>query len=120
MILHVESDASFLSETKARSRAAAFFYLGNHATPGDDQCTNYNGPVDILYQIMREVVSSAAEAELAALLYNCKEACTFCTTLEEMGHMQPATPVVTDDSTATGIRRFQSHRHALPLGPGPH
>jgi hypothetical protein len=103
MILHMESDASYLSETKARSRAAGFFYLGNQATPGADQCTNYNGPVNILSQIMREVVSSAAEAELAALFYNCKEACTFRTTLEEMGHTQPATPVVTNNSTATGI-----------------
>jgi hypothetical protein len=92
-----------LSERKARSRAAGFFYLGKNAKPGDKKHTEYNVPVHILSQIMREVLSSAAEAEMAALFYNCKEACTIRTTLEEMGYPQPATPVVTDNSTAAGI-----------------
>jgi hypothetical protein len=52
---------------------------------------------------MREVVSSAAEAELAALFHNGKEACPLCITLEELGHLQPATPIQTDNSTASGI-----------------
>eukprot|EP00543_Licmophora_paradoxa_P006129 CAMPEP_0202444222 /NCGR_PEP_ID=MMETSP1360-20130828/3365_1 /ASSEMBLY_ACC=CAM_ASM_000848 /TAXON_ID=515479 /ORGANISM="Licmophora paradoxa, Strain CCMP2313" /LENGTH=42 /DNA_ID= /DNA_START= /DNA_END= /DNA_ORIENTATION= len=29
MTLHVESDASYLSESKARSRSAGFFYLSD-------------------------------------------------------------------------------------------
>jgi Reverse transcriptase (RNA-dependent DNA polymerase) len=103
MVLNVESDASYLSERKARSRAAGFFHLGKKAKPGDKKPPEFNGPVHILSQIMREVLSSAAEAEMAALFYNCKEACTIRTTLEEMGYPQPATPVVTDNSTAAGI-----------------
>lgn len=52
---------------------------------------------------MKEIVSSAAEAELAALFYNGKEACALRTTLEELGHPQPPTPIQTDNSTAAGI-----------------
>jgi hypothetical protein len=52
---------------------------------------------------MREVVSSAAEAELAALFHNGKDACPIRVCLEELGHPQPPTPIKTDNSTATGI-----------------
>jgi hypothetical protein len=52
---------------------------------------------------MREVVSSAAEAELAALFHNGKEACPLRITLEELGHLQPTTPIQTDNSTTSGI-----------------
>jgi hypothetical protein len=52
---------------------------------------------------MREVVSSAAEAKLAALFHNGKEANPICITLQELGHKQPPTPIQTDNSTATGI-----------------
>jgi hypothetical protein len=53
---------------------------------------------------MREVVSSAAEAELAALFHNGKEACPIRISLEELGHPQPPTPIQTDNSTAAGMR----------------
>ncbi len=43
-------------------------------------------------------ISSAAETELGGLFYNGKEA-----TLKELGHKQPPTPIVTDNSTAAGI-----------------
>jgi hypothetical protein len=57
----------------------------------------------VLCQILREVVSSAAEAELAALFHNGKTACPLRICLEELGHPQPPTPIVTDNSTASGI-----------------
>jgi hypothetical protein len=50
---------------------------------------------------MREVLSSAAEAELGALFHNAKEVCPIRTSLEELGHAQPPTPMQTDNSTAT-------------------
>jgi hypothetical protein len=52
---------------------------------------------------MRDVLSSAAEAELGTLFHNGKEACPLRIALEEMGHPQPATPMATDNSTAIGI-----------------
>ena len=100
MILHIESDASYLTAPKARSRVGGYHYLSTHPS---SQNTPSNGAVTVLCQIMREVVSSAAEAELAGLFLNAKEACPIRITLIELGHPQPATPIQTDNSTATGI-----------------
>jgi hypothetical protein len=106
MVLWIESDASYLSEPKGRSRAGGFHYLSDRpASPPatEDTPPPINGPINVVCHIMREVLSSAAEAELGALFHNCKEACPIRTTLEELGHPQPQTPVQTDNSTASGI-----------------
>ena len=99
MILHIHSDASYLTEPKARSRVGGHFYLGS-THPTQDRL---NGPILALAKIINAVVSSAAEAEVGALFYNCKEAIPLRTTLAEMGHTQPATPVQVDNSTAVSI-----------------
>eukprot|EP00804_Cyclotella_cryptica_P020760 CCRYP_016596-RA/>CCRYP_016596-RA protein AED:0.37 eAED:0.37 QI:0/-1/0/1/-1/1/1/0/339 len=65
MILAVHSDASYLSETKARSRARGHFFLSE-----DDPSPRNNGAVLTLAQIIKPVMSSAAEAELGALYIN--------------------------------------------------
>jgi hypothetical protein len=49
------------------------------------------------------VVASATEAELAALYYNAREACTVRTILTEMVHPQPPTPIQTDNEVAVGL-----------------
>jgi hypothetical protein len=108
MVLHVESDASYQSETKSRSRIARYHYLGPKPAPASksgDKAPDLptNGPVTVISHILNVVVSSAAEAETAGLYYNCREACAIHTCLAEMGHPQPETPVVTDNSTAAGI-----------------
>jgi hypothetical protein len=105
MVLHIESDASYLSESKARSRYAGYQYLSSRPsdTPHTDPIPPFNAAVHVPCQILREVVSSAAEAELAGLFHNAKEACPIRICLEEMGHPQPATPIVTDNNTAAGI-----------------
>jgi hypothetical protein len=102
MILAVESDASYLSVIKARSRAAGYFYLTNKPTTPTESLKP-NGAIHVLCHIMREVLSSAAKAELGALFHNGKEACPLRIALEEMGHPQPATPMATDNNTASGI-----------------
>lgn len=109
MILHVESDASYLSETKARSRAAGYYYFSTAPRrPGkppseSDEAPPMNGAVNVISSILKEIVASAAEAELAALFYNAKEVVSIRNTLEEMGYPQPPTGIVTDNSTAAGI-----------------
>jgi hypothetical protein len=78
MILHVESDASYLSETKLHSWAAGVHYLSCHSlTPNvaptaNDNSTPPNGAIYAHCQILKEVLSSAAEAELVALFHNGK------------------------------------------------
>ena len=64
MILQVHSNASYISETKTQSRAGGYVYLGNI------QPQQMNGPLVVLSQIMRNVMASAAEAELGALFKN--------------------------------------------------
>ena len=48
-------------------------------------------------------MSSAAEAELGAMVLNAKEAVPICCTFQELGHPQPLTPIVTDNTTVHGI-----------------
>jgi hypothetical protein len=69
MLLAVESDASYLSVAKGRSRAAGYFSL---TTKPASSASSYqpNGAVHVLCHIMREVLSSAADAELGALFHN--------------------------------------------------
>ena len=109
MVLHISSDASYLTAPKARSRAAGYHFLSSR--PKDptkpplstDPEPPSNGAIHVPCQIMREVLSSAAEAELAALFHNGKEACPLRACLEELGHSQPPTAIQTDNSTASGI-----------------
>jgi hypothetical protein len=109
VLLWVESDASYLTVPKARSRAAGYHHLSSRLKDPDkapdpnDPPPPSNGAISILCQIMREVLSSAAEAELASLFHNGKEACPIQIILEELGHPQPPTPLQTDNSTASGI-----------------
>ena len=101
MILNVHSDASYLSEPHARSRIGGVFFLGSQPVPNHP--IKLNGPIHISANICKFVVASAAEAELGALFYNCQDAAVLRLTLEELGHMQPATPVHCDNSTAAAI-----------------
>ena len=100
MILHVHSDASYLSAPKARSRVAGYFHL---TLSTHDQNPLFNAPIHVESKVLRHVMSSAAEAELGALFENCKIAEVIRTTLEEMGHLQSPTAIVTDNFIAHGI-----------------
>ena len=99
MILKVHSDASYLSEPKAKSRFAGHFYLGS---PPLHHTTN-NGAIHTTASILKNVVSSASEAEYGALYMNAKAAVSLRQALIDMGHKQPPTPMQTDNDTATGI-----------------
>ena len=101
MILNIDADASYLSEAKARSRASAFFFLSS--LPTKTKPAPLNGPVLIMSTIMRNVMASAAEAEVGSAFLAGQEGCPIRTTLIEMGHPQPATPMVTDNKVAKGI-----------------
>ncbi|MGL5937077.1 MAG: Ty1/Copia family ribonuclease HI, partial [Cetobacterium sp.] len=102
MILYIHSDASYLSEPKARSRVGGFFYLGNKNEPTNN--SHPNGAVHIESRIMKNVMSSAAEAETGALFHNGQEGAHLRNILKELGHEQPGpTVIVTDNSTADGF-----------------
>jgi hypothetical protein len=61
-MLAIHSDASYLSEPKARSPAEGHFFLSENDTDPRD-----NGAVHTVAKIIKTVMSSAAEAELGSL-----------------------------------------------------
>ena len=68
-----------------------------------DEKDKSNRAIHVLSNIMRNVMSSAAEAEIGSLYENGKKGIEIRLLLEEMGHKQPPTPIPTDNSTAEGI-----------------
>ena len=98
IILMIHTNASYLFEHNARSWASAYFYLTNK---GDKEFNN--GAILSLASIINQVMSLASESKLSAVYYGCNIAVLIRTTLDEMCHMQPPTPVTTDNITAQGI-----------------
>ena len=71
MILHVASDASYICKERARSRAGVHFFLADRLVKNGDKPPNLltnNGAIHTLCQIIKNVMSSAAEAEIGATL----------------------------------------------------
>jgi hypothetical protein len=95
MVLVIHSDASYLSKPKARSRMGGHMFMA-----GRDKIPTNNRAILNILQIIRAVMSSAAEADLGALFINAKTAISMHHTLKELGHPQPPTPMQTDNKTA--------------------
>ena len=79
MKLAAHSDASYLSEPKSRSRAGGHFFLSSETT-----IPAINGAVLNIAHIIKHVMMSATEAELAALYIMAIEAVYIRIILEEM------------------------------------
>ena len=62
-----------------------------------------NGAVLNVTQIIKAVMTSAAEAEIGSMFINAREAVSQQMTLVEMGHPQPRTPMQTDNSDVHSI-----------------
>jgi hypothetical protein len=98
MILDGDSDASYLSKRGARSRAGGHFFMSSN-TPVPPN----NGAVLTIAQLIKAVMSSAAEAEIGVLFINAQEAAPARKTLQEMGHSQGRTLIQTDNTTSFGV-----------------
>jgi hypothetical protein len=98
MVLTGHSDASYLSKSKARSRAGKHFFMSNNTAKPPN-----NSAILTIAQIIKAVMSSAPEAEVGALYINCREAILARHTLKFMGHPQPLTPMQMDNATALGV-----------------
>jgi hypothetical protein len=106
MTYWIHTDASYLSESKARSRAGGYHYLSDTPTfpiKSTDPLPKHNAPILINSKIIDAVMSSAQEAETGAGFLNAKDAIPIRNTLQELGHSQPATPIQFDNKVATGI-----------------
>jgi hypothetical protein len=66
MVLHIHSDASYLSVSNAQSRLGGMLFLGN-TSPEQDAL---NGSILNVAAVIKNVVASAAESEVGACFHN--------------------------------------------------
>jgi hypothetical protein len=66
MIIHIHSDASYLSVSNARSRLGGLFFCGGKP-PKED---TLNGSILNVTSVIKNVVASAAESEVGGACYN--------------------------------------------------
>jgi hypothetical protein len=66
MILHIHSDASYLSVFNAQSRLGGLFFLGNKSPEQD----TLNGSNLNVASVLKDLVASAAESEVGACFHN--------------------------------------------------
>jgi hypothetical protein len=98
LVNSIHSDAGYLNEANARSHAGGHNYLSDKQPFPPN-----NRAILTVSEIIKAVMSSAAEAELSALYDNSCKGVEMLNMLEELGHRQPPTPIQTDNSTAESI-----------------
>ena len=100
MVLYVDSDASYLSLPKAQSRVGGHYYLINLShDPVKEPKTapKPNGPDLTVCPILRHIMASAAEVEIAVIFKNGQEAMELRHILINLGHPQPPTSIKADN-----------------------
>ena len=104
MKLHTHIDTSFLLAPGEKIRAGGYHYLSEPSSDTNNPHPPLNGPtIHVEYTTMKNFLESAMEAELGALFVNCQRGTALTIAMEEMGHHQPPTPVVTDSATSEGF-----------------
>ena len=96
MLLHIHSDASYLSEPRARRCAGGHYFLGDNRPDISDPpttCPRLNDIIQSISRTMYKVMGSSAKAEIGAAYINSQEAILIRTLLLELGHPNPATPI---------------------------
>ena len=101
MILSAHSDAPYLNVPRDCSRAGAHIMLSEN-TP----VPSINGPILTIAQIMKNIMSSAAEAQLSGLFICAKAMIPLRDTLIKMGWPQPPSPVQCDKFTPVLLEFF--------------
>ena len=106
MVLHLHSDTSYIYKPGACSLVGGHYFLEKKSTDPTNtplMDSPLNGPIHTVYKILHNVMASAAEAEIGAIFHNGQEAAPIRTTLQELGHPQPPTPIRVENSTAEGF-----------------
>jgi hypothetical protein len=98
MVLAGHSNASYLSKSNPKSRARGHFFMSSNV-----ELPPNNSVVSTILQIIKAVISLAAEAEVGALFINCRKAVSARHVLEFLGHPQLPAPMQTDNTTALGV-----------------
>ena len=98
MILVAHSDTGFCNEYKGRSQAGSHIFLSE-----DNPIPRWNGPVLSIYQVIKFVMTSTAEAKLGVLYITAQKMVPMRQIFIEMEWMQPPTPIQTYNTTAEGV-----------------
>jgi hypothetical protein len=98
MVLHIQSDASYLSRPGARSVQGGIFYLGNRNEP-----ETINGGILAISSLIDCVVSAVSEAEYGAAFFMAKAGVWLRQILNVIGYPQPATEILCDNKCAVGL-----------------
>ena len=85
----------------AWSRIASYYHFPTRRTPNLNKLPN--GAVLVECKTLKHVVASAAEAEIAGVFHSAQTAIPIRRILRALGHTQLATPIKTDNSTASGF-----------------
>jgi hypothetical protein len=93
LFLHMD-----VSRSHARSVVGGYFFLGNWNKP-----LHINGATHVFSSIIPCIVSSAGEAEYAALFAGAQHAASLRTILSDLGYSQPPTIIMCDNTGAIGI-----------------
>jgi len=101
MVLMIDSDAAYLVLPNAKSRIAGYFYFSNH--PSKTTTPSLNGAIMVVCKALKNVVSSAAESEIAGVFINAQLAIPIQYILDRLNYSQPPTPIKTDNSTSYGF-----------------
>ena len=104
--LAINSEASYLSVSTARSRASGIHFLSEgppNPNNTEDFVPTVNGIFLVVCKIMRNIVVSAAEDEYGTILVNPQKAVPIRTTLTEILCQQRPTSIQVENSTTVGI-----------------
>ena len=111
MILHIDGDASYLSEPWSCSRTVVHYYLSLlRADP--EKASNLpppaNGRIHTEWRILKHVVASAAEVEVRGLFQKGRTAVLLRTTVHEFGppNHQPQSKQITPRPKASSLLRL--------------
>jgi hypothetical protein len=103
-ILHIHSDASYLSVSNGQSRLGGLFFLGNKSPEQD----TLNGSILNVAAVIKNVVASAAESDAGACFHNAKSGAVKLLPLP-----QPPVRTCTDAQTNPSAQRATRLRSVL-------
>jgi hypothetical protein len=106
IILHIHIDAFYLSVSNAHSRLCGLLFCGDKPTQED----TINGSILNVASVIKHVVASTDESEVGACFQNAQSGAPLRVTLTELGHIQPQTPLRTENSTSFGILNEKSSK----------
>ena len=101
MILHIDSNATYLVLPKAKSRIAGYYYLSDHLKKM--KYPKLNGVILVECKTLCHIVTLLAKAKTAGVFHNTQIAKPIWHILEYLGYNQPLILIKIDNSTANGF-----------------